>query len=151
MSLFESIKDLLATASSTLIVVSSLFSPSQQLLSQPVTPSAQIVNSYAVSGEYTYLGQKITYTVFFPQKGGSITGKVDGICQGDVGGDYKRSESAISGVILGNCKLGFFSQDAKIIFSGSVNEGEKKTYLNWVGDGFLAGKRGNVALDLTTN
>lgn len=158
MDFLGGVKDLAATAAFLMAGISNLFVPGSNKVTSSTnidtTPSVlfQSSNSFLVSGAYQYLGQTISYQVNVPKKGGPLNGTVDGTCTGKVQGLYEGSPSGnISGKLTADCKVGFISQQIKANFGGKVNEGEKKAHLNWSGDGFLAGKNGNLILDLDSN
>lgn len=77
-----------------------------------------------------YMNQKTTYYIDIPKDGGRISGKMSGLCNGDITGEFngqtvdfaKTSDRHdITGDIVGTCRLGFLPVSASAKFYGEVS------------------------------
>lgn len=111
-----------ATILAVLVSVSSIGAPMPTPIPTPTAdPTLETIQS---NGEYTYMGQKLTYTLSFPKNGGPVTGKVEGFCKGGLTGNYegpKSGKTTVSGEVV--C-LGF--QHGAVNFEGDVDIQSKK-------------------------
>lgn len=85
------------------------------------TPSVEMIST---SGEYTYYGQKLTYTLEFPKNGGPVVGKVEGLCKGQLSGNYEGPQSSKATASGEAVCLGF--QRGTVNFEGNVNAENRK-------------------------
>lgn len=151
MNLLDTLGHLWVSTTSAIVGVSLVIIPS--ITPIPVASnSTTTYQSYTIQGSYEYLNQQVNYSIKIPKNGGDITGKVTGICEGLVTGTYLQGRTPqVEGTVNAKCRMAFISQQASAKFSGKINDGEKKAYLDWVGDGFIAGKRGSVSLELISD
>lgn len=77
-----------------------------------------------------YMNQKTTYYIDIPKSGGKIYGKMSGLCNGDISGEFngqtvdfaKTSDRHdIAGEVVGTCKVSFLPVSASAKFYGEVS------------------------------
>lgn len=92
-----------------------------------VEPAAE--SMIRAEDSYDYMGQKATFYIDIPKKGGKISGKITGLCNGTVTGDFNGQTSTetvdsgrhdIIGEAKGTCHVGFIPVPASAKFYGQV-------------------------------
>lgn len=87
------------------------------------------------SGEYSYQGYTLKYSVTFPKNGGKVSGSLDGICKGDITGEYEGGEGGkATGQAKATCKVLFIKYDLKTDYDAYIYQGIGKIDVNWRGD-----------------
>lgn len=86
------------------------------------------------SGEYSYQGYTLKYTINVPKEGGTITGAFSDVCVGPINGTYYASSGKIEGEAKATCKIAFISYDLAAKYNGNLNLREGKIDLNWEGE-----------------
>lgn len=86
------------------------------------------------SGEYSYAGQTLKYTIHLPKNGGKLTGSFSGACNGPIEGTFDggpaqvaEGEAEARCIFLLNKKL-----EAKYVAHFDLEGG--KAYVDWKGD-----------------
>ena len=119
--------------------------PTADLTPKPL-PDEQVT----ASGEYTYLGQSITYSFNFPKNGGTVSGSVGGVCNGPVTGKFEGGNGGkISGKISGSCGVGILSQNIQADYSGKAYLNTDKIDINWEGNIPFFSNLGSFTLNFT--
>jgi hypothetical protein len=122
-SIYNLLKHLFVSAAATVGLVAPAPSPATPAFTQQTvvsTPPA-VVETYTSTGEYSFLGQHVSYTISFPKNGGPVTGSFSGSCKGKINGHYAGGNGGeVRGNIDGKCKVAFIEQDARASYVGKV-------------------------------
>lgn len=141
--IIQGIKQLLVVISgATLMVFSPGELPPESEESVPVAEHAAVADTSAddskmvtISGEETYLGKGVKYTMRFPESGGSIEGNFRGLCEGDLDGNYEGGDHGKAEVHAeGKCNVSFIEKKIKVDYDGTINVSEGNTSGKWTGN-----------------
>ncbi|MBI2338392.1 hypothetical protein HYU95_04375 [Candidatus Daviesbacteria bacterium] len=96
------------------------------------TPSENIV---VRSGEYSYSGYTLKYTLNIPKKGGAVTGNLSGVCEGPITGNYDGKEGGkAAGEAQANCRIAVFTYNLKATYDANLYLKQGKVDVNWAGE-----------------
>lgn len=128
-----------STIAATVAVVSSVvYAPQAGINPTPVSkPPKEEVKKDMVkrSGEYSYRGYTLKYTLDFPKAGGKIRGNFDGVCKGPIKGEYTGGEGGdIKGSAKANCKILFINYNLKADYTGKLYPKAGQITILWSGD-----------------
>lgn len=115
-----------------------------------LSPSSQVVQAGMVtrSGEYSYSGHVLKYTLTVPQKGGDINGSFSGVCEGPITGKFAGGNGGnIEGSAQAKCSIAIFSYNLKVNYTGKLYLNEGKVDINWAGEIPYTQNSGNLAID----
>ncbi len=100
------------------------------------------------TGNYTYQGHTVTFTLNIPLEGGAVTGSVSGTCDGSVqNASFTGDDNgAISGKITGTCDPFFVHVPATATFTGTVNKTSKSVPISFTGQGAGFSHDGSMSL-----
>lgn len=97
------------------------------------TPVAE--NTVERSGEYTYSGYTLRYTLRIPKDGGAVDGNFSGVCEGPITGSFDGKEGGkVTGEAKANCKIAFFSYKLKAAYDANLYLKLGKVDVNWTGE-----------------
>ena len=105
-----------------------------------------VVEMLSASGSYSNEGQTVNVAMEFPKYGGDVQGSFSGDCEGSLIGMYKNNSLEGSG--SGVCKMPFFTFDATITYTGSVDVENQKVKLDFKGKAEKYTHEGNVQLQI---
>lgn len=132
--MLDFIQDIVTSVTSLFLLVSSPFVGSTLVVSSPTpTPQVEQVQLAKASGTYSYQGYSSNITIEFPIGGGNVSGKIEGVCNGDIKGSYTTEGGEIKAESQGKCQVLIFEVDAKVDLTGQVLLDQKKVGLNFVG------------------
>jgi|SRR3989338_1896631 len=123
------------------VSVASMPTPTPMPTPHPVG-EGQIIRS----GEYSYQGYTLKYTVNLPKEGGAITGNFSGVCEGPISGEYDGKE-IINGEAQATCKVAFLSYNLKAKYSGKLYLNEGRADINWEGEIPYTENKGNFSVN----
>lgn len=102
-----------------------------------VTPTPKpVINKNIVSrsGQYSYSGYTLKYTVNVPKDGGEVTGSLDGVCKGPITGKFEGGEGgSVEGSAKASCGISFITYDLEAKYNGKIYLKEGKIDLDWEG------------------
>ena len=100
-----------------------------------VTPAAIDKNIVTRSGEYSYSGHTLKYTIRVNKNGGPITGEFSGVCIGPITGKFVGGEGgSIEGEAKANCKVAVFNYNLKATYTGNLYLEGGYVNVNWAGE-----------------
>lgn len=100
------------------------------------------------SGEYSYSGYSLKYTVRVNKNGGPITGEFSGACVGPISGKFSGGEGGnIEGSAQANCKVAIFSYNLKVSYTGKLYLKSGKVDLSWAGQIPYTQNFGNLSIN----
>lgn len=157
MDLFiQEIKHLLAVLSGATLLVFPANSPPPNLPSPaPITkqiiysPSPSPSDIITTSGEYSYLGQGVTYTVSFPKNGGDVHGSLGGLCHDSfINGKFEGGDAGkIEGSLFAWCGIAFIQQRMTASYVGNVYLKDGRINVNWEGNTQFSSGKGSYSLN----
>lgn len=132
-------------------------SPTPSPISSPNPTSSSVVNPsqnptssdvITTSGEYSYLGQGVTYTVSFPKNGGDVHGSLGGMCHDSfINGKFEGGDGGkIQGTIFAWCGIAFLQQRVIANYTGNVYLKDGRIDVNWEGNTQSSWGRGSYTL-----
>lgn len=151
--IIQGIKQLLVVISgATLMVFSPSELPPETEAPVPVTEhiitdtSSNDPEMIALSGEETYRGKGVKYSMTFPESGGPIEGSFHGLCDGSLNGNYEGGDHGRAEVRAeGKCNVSFIEKKIKVNYTGTINVHEGNTSGKWTGN-FPFKDRGSLYL-----
>lgn len=87
------------------------------------------------SGEYSYAGQTLKYTVNIPKNGGQLKGKLTGVCNGTIKGYFKGSPSygIDDGVAEARCPV-LLNKKLSVTYVAHIILPEGWARIDWMGN-----------------
>lgn len=138
MDFFGNLSSMIASVMTAVVGLASSVVPGISTLQATPTPTPSVViqeNMVIRSGEISYSGQSVKYSINIPKNGGEVTGSVTGICEGNIKGTYDGVEGGkISGTASPSCGVAFVRQTFNISYEGQLYLSQGRANLNWEGN-----------------
>lgn len=132
MNIFEGVQHLVLGAAA---VLSAYFSTGNSITRPEINIQKEThANIVTRSGEYSYSGQTLKYTVNIPKDGGKVTGHFNGVCSGPIGGFYGGGLSkTVQGRASATCPI-LLSKKLTASYTAHLDLENGKVYIDWQGD-----------------
>lgn len=112
----------------------------------PLTTPAK--NMVVRSGEYSYSGYTLKYTLRIPKDGGKVTGSFGGVCEGPITGQFDGKEGGkVIGEAKANCRIAFFSYHLKAGYDANLYLEQGKVDVNWTGEIPYTSNKGSFSIN----
>lgn len=138
MDIWGNLSNMIASIMAAVVGLASSVVPGISTPQATPTPTPNVViqeNMVIRSGEISYSGQSVKYSINIPKNGGDITGSISGVCTGDITGTYDGIEGGkVSGEANPSCGIAFLRQTFNISYDGQLYLKQGKVDLNWEGN-----------------
>ncbi|MCL5784290.1 MAG: hypothetical protein M1142_02975 [Patescibacteria group bacterium] len=109
------------------------------------TPAKNVV---VRTGEYSYQGHTLKYTLRIPKNGGPITGDFSDACEGPITGTFDGQEGGnVTGKAEANCKVVLFNYNLKATYNAKLYLKQGKVDINWEGKIPYVGDKGSFTIN----
>lgn len=148
-NLILGIKGIVLGITTTLSAVTSTYFASPPSPTPAPTPVAQVQKDVVTrSGEYSYSGYTLKYSLNVPKNGGDINGQFSGVCNGPIIGKFAGGSGGnIEGSTQANCKVAIFSYNLKVTYTGKLYLKMGKVDINWAGQIPYTNNSGNLSIN----
>lgn len=113
----------------------------------PVPVPAPAKNIIVRSGEYSYSGYTLKYTLRIPKDGGKVTGNFSDACEGPITGNFDGKEGGkVTGEAQANCKIVLFTYKLKANYEAKLYLNQGKVDVDWTGKMPYVGDQGSFTI-----
>ncbi len=148
-NLITGIKTLILGITTTLSTVTSTYFAPPPVSTPAPTPVAKVQKDVVTrSGEYSYSGHSLRYSLTVPRDGGDINGAFSGVCEGPITGKFAGGEGGnVEGSAQANCRVVIFNYNLKATYTGKLYLKEGKVDINWSGQIPYTQNSGNLSIN----